>query len=328
MNLELTTACPLNCPQCYCNLDTGKHIDLAFAQKRIEEGLALGMRVLNMSGGETMCYPHLYDLVAFASKRGLEVNIAISGAFFDQTAFARLINAGIDSISVSLNGSTEEINSYSRDGYYMAIQALEILKRNHYTNTILNWVMHSTNADDFPNLIQLAEKYNVSVIDVIGFKPDSENQLKTLPTLEQISRVSKLIKEYSGDIKIQIESCYSNMLAYHYNTKLLGNLNFGPKKGCLAGRLGVSVNIDGQYTPCRHIDYAEEFETLEDYWNNSKMLAKLRSVEQDCREPCCSCTYMKYCRHCQAINWQMNHAVYIGFLECPVYSQKVKDIKH
>lgn len=322
MNLELTTACPLRCPQCYCSLTGGKHLDLQIAKKRIDEAVELGLKMLNLSGGETLCYPYLYELVRYASQRVEYVDVALSGALFDQEVFDKLSDSGISAISVSLNGSSDEINSLSRDGYAYAIQALSILKSNNYKNTTINWVMHSTNAADFPNLLKLAEKYGVQTIDIISLKPDAKNMLSTFPTMDQIVELSQFIKKYSGPVRIAVEGCFSNFLAYHMNTRLFGNLNVGWRKGCMAGRDGISVNVDGLFTPCRHIEVTEQFDTMGDYWEHSQMLKRLRQVETDCREPCISCKYMKYCRHCQAIPWQTKGDLFLGFEGCPVYTKE------
>lgn len=296
-------------------------MDFDIAVDRISQGATLGVTDVYLSGGETLCYPRLYDLISFISGIGLSSHIAISGAFFSQPVYEKLIDAGVSSISVSLNGSTEKINSGSRDGYNYAINALKILRDNHYSKTILNWVMHSTNADDFLDYVALAERYNVASIDVIGFKPDAMNCLGTLPSKEQIQQVTRWIKQYSGTVKIGIESCYSHMLAYYCDTKLLGNLNIGSSKGCLAGRIGVSVNVKGEFIPCRHIDCPESYERLVDYWNQSEILHKIRNAENDCREPCKLCKYQPYCRHCQAISWSLHRDFFTGFTGCPVYSE-------
>lgn len=322
MNIELTTACPLCCPQCYCSLAAGRNLDFEVAKKCVDEAAAVGVQQLNLSGGETMCYPHLYELAAYASERMPEVNIAISGIFFDQTAYEKLTEAAVSDICVSINGSTEEINALTRDGYEYAIRALSILQSNHYKKTVINWVMHSNNSDDFGTLVHLAEQYQVSSIDVIGLKPDAQNMLKTYPSMVQIQRLSRFIKEYRGPVKINVESCFSNFLAYHLNTKLFGNMNVGLRKGCVAGRTSVSVDVDGNYIPCRHITVTENFASLEEYWCHSEMLQRLRQTEQDCRELCASCGYLPNCRHCQAINWQMHGEIFQGFEGCPVYQNR------
>ena len=47
MNLELTTKCPLHCPQCYVSLNTGKELPLETALSALRDGAACGVRLVN-----------------------------------------------------------------------------------------------------------------------------------------------------------------------------------------------------------------------------------------------------------------------------------------
>jgi len=318
MNLELTTNCPLRCPQCYCSLTGGKNLNLQTALDRLKEAGEMGVQQVMLSGGETMCYPHLYDVIR-ASKEYCGIpNVALSGYRFTQDVYDKLIDAGVGGIYISLNGSTKEINALTRDGYELAISALELLKINHYPNTTINWVMHSNNADDFSNMINLAEKLEVANLVIIGLKPDSKHMLPTLPTLTQMKEVVKVLQNHKGHTKIYIESCYSPLLALASDTKLFGNMNVGRNKGCGAGRTAFSVNVDGLLSPCRHLDYFEQWDSMEDYWNNSPILQQIRKLEENREEPCTSCKFCNYCRHCLAINSKLKNRLYIGNEHCPL----------
>lgn len=318
MNIELTTACPLRCPQCYCSLTGGKHIPKEVAIAYLEQAGKLGVKHVELSGGETMCYPYLYDVIRAAKENGIAANVALSGFGLDQATYEKLIEAGVSGIFISLNGSTKEINSLSRDGYELAISALELLQKNKYANTTINWVMHSNNADDFPNMVALAERYEVTNLVVIGVKPDSKHMLSTIPSADQMIRISNYIRTYNGNTRLVIESCFSPMLALTCDTKLLGNLNVGKNKGCCAGRSMLSVNVEGLLSPCRHLDYFEQWDTLEEYWTNSPILQKIRTLEEQKREPCTSCKFCNYCRHCLSINSKLYSDLYIGNQHCPL----------
>lgn len=322
MNIELTTNCPLRCPQCYCTLTGGKNIDINIAKKCVLEAKELGLQELMLSGGETMCYPDLIELISFASLNGIKTNIALSGYKFNDSVLNELFAAGITGIFISLNGSTKEINSLTRDGYDLAINALKLLKQHDFPNTTINWVMHSSNADDFQNVLGIAEQYNVSRLAVMAVKPNSKKELSTIPSREQMLMVRDLIRNYKGNTKIVVETCFSSMLALIKDTKMLGNLNRGKYIGCGAGRWGVSVNVDGLFSPCRHLEYYEKWDSVEEYWNKSSILNKLRSVENDKKSPCSVCKYSDYCRHCLAINAKLHNDIYIGNEHCPIYEEK------
>jgi len=318
MNIELTTKCPLNCPQCYCSLTDGKDIDLQTAIYWLKEGGNLGVKIVQLSGGETLCYPHIYEIVAAAAKYCGLPNVALSGFRFTQDVYDELVDAGVGGIYISLNGSTEEINSQTRDGYDLAISALRLLHKNEYPNTFINWVMHSNNTEDFSNIIKIAEEFCVKQLVVMSLKPDSSNKLITIPSKEQMIALGDTIRTHKGRLEILVENCFSPMLALMRDTKLFGNLNVGPTKGCTAGLKGFSVNVDGKLSPCRHLEYFEDCSRLKDYWNDSKTLQMIRDVESNKREPCNSCDYGNYCRHCLAISSKIKGGLFLGNETCPL----------
>lgn len=317
MNIELTTACPLRCPQCYCSLEGGKHIPLETARRYLRQAKELGLKHVELSGGETLCYPYLYDLIQEAHMLGIESHIAISGWHFDAEVLQKLRKAGLSRIFVSLNGPTEELNSRSRDGYQYAITALKILKESDFKEVYINWVMHRDAADYLPEMIQLAQEYDVKTIVIMAPKPTSKHELHTLPTKAQMERVVELIRANRPGL-LAVESCFSPLLALASDTKMLGNLNVGLFKGCGAGRTMLSVSVDGLLSPCRHLEYYEKWDTLEEYWKGSQILQKIRKLEEHRNEPCASCKYCEYCRHCLAINSKLNHELYLGNALCPL----------
>jgi len=319
MNIELTTFCPLSCPQCYCSLSAGKHIRLDTAKYWIREGTSFGVQDVMLSGGETLCYPYLFDIIETIREcKGIPY-VALSGYGFNEEVLDKLLSSGVEGIFISLNGSTKEINSVSRDGYDYAINALKLLRAINHNKTWINWVMHSNNSNDFFNVIELAEHYMVSYLAVMSAKPDSSNTLLTLPSNTQMQNVGKIIGSYRGKVKIFVESCYSPMRALLKETKLFGNFNTNKDKGCAAGRNTFSVSVDGLLSPCRHLAFHENYSTIRSYWHESSILHRIREAESQKREPCASCHFSNYCRHCIAINAKLNNDLFIGYENCALY---------
>jgi len=318
LNFEITTKCPLHCKQCYCSLEGGRNMPLETAEYWVDQAADYGVKTINISGGETLCYPYLFELISYISQRNITSNIAISGVGFNELVLNKLVDSGVGGIFVSLNGSTEEINKESRDGYHFAVNALKILSESTFRNTTVNWVMQSTNSYDFPNFISFIESFCIERIVVIALKPDSSRELKKIPTVKQMHFVSDIIRRYKGKVQLCIESCYSPLLALTLDSFLFGSQNTGIEKGCLAGYTNASVNVDGLLSPCRHLEYYERYSSLKDYWENSPVLAKIRNAEAEKQEPCLSCKYENNCRHCLAINSKLHNKIYIGNSSCPL----------
>lgn len=318
MNLELTTRCPLRCPQCYCDLSGGKDMELDTALYWLKEAAANHVRTVNLSGGETMVYPHLERLLEACRALGMEANVALSGYGADREKLEAMIAGGVADICISLNGSTEEINCLSRDGYGLAIRALQTLCELGYEKTYINWVMRSDNADDFVNMLSLAERYQAAGIVVMVFKPDAQWQRPNVPAAEQIFQIAKSIKEYRGPVQIEVEECFSQLRAV-LGKRFFTNLNRGIARGCGAGRDGISVSVDGKLTPCRHLEIQEEFHTIREYWEKSETVQLLRQAEETMEKPCIDCSYRKYCLPCMAGNWKTKGRIYMGEEECTIW---------
>lgn len=318
MNIELTTRCPLRCPQCYCDSHRGRDIKKEVALAYIEQAAHLKIPFINLSGGETLVYPYLTELLEVISDKGLNSAIAISGWGFDSARLAELKAAGVDQFYVSLNGSTPEINEQSRDGYELAINALRLLQADQHVAYHINWVARNDNADDFPNMVKLAQDLGVKSIVIIQSKPDASYVMQASLSPDNFVQLANYLKKHDQqEMSIEVEACFSPLRAY-INNYYLWNRNIGVNKGCGAGRNGMSVDVEGNLTPCRHLLYPESYASIQDYWWNSELLNKLRGFEDKQEEPCRSCYLNKNCVSCRAVADKVEKNIFSGDHYCPI----------
>lgn len=318
MNIELTTRCPLRCPQCYCDLNQGKDIKKEVALQYINQAAALKIPFINLSGGETLVYPHLIELIEHIHSKGLCSAIAISGWGFDFQKLQELKRAGIDEIYVSLNGSTEEVNKRSREGYQLAIEALKVLKADGETDYYINWVARNDNVEDFPQMVSLAKEYGVKQIVVLESKPDAEYTMQASLSKDNFYMLAEFLKKHNQEeISIGVEPCFSPLLAYLHN-RFFVNYNTGIDKGCGAGRNSMAVDVNGALIPCRHLLHSEGYRFIEEYWQESEVLNLLRRFEDNKGEPCKNCGLQKNCLSCRAVADKVNGQLFSGNTYCPI----------
>lgn len=322
MHVELTTRCPLNCKQCYCDLSTGKDIDKSMLFSYLEEAAEIGIKNIAFSGGEPLVYPYLVDVISYATKLGLYSAVATSGYGLDKNKIDELEGAGISQIYISLNGSTKEIHNKSRDAFEESIKALKLLRASNIKYAI-NWVARKDNAKDFGNLVKLAKEYEVSQIAILVLKPDSKYQIDNYLNDEEFFDLARLLRKYNDrDLPIYVESCYSNLRAY-----LLSNRNKGIMAGCTAGRYLMAIDVEGRFMPCRHLPFPEKYPSIKEYWNDSATLRKLRVIEENIKDPCRNCKYMKNCLSCRATSIKLYDDFYAGDKMCPVPKKKDEEEK-
>lgn len=322
VNIELTTRCPLRCPQCYCTLENGRDIPLSLVKKRLFELGKLGVEHVELSGGETLCYPHLAETIRAARENGLYPSISTSGWNFTEEILSNLVIAGIGNIHVSLNAPTEAENRKTRSGFQEAIRALEVLANNCFENTIINWVMHRDSVKFLPDMIRLAEKFKVSTILIIEPRPNAAGILHSAPTLEDMLYVADMCRHNKSSVDLVIQHCFSPLLALKSKNALWGNTNVGPYKGCTAGQYSFCIDVDGQFIPCRHLPIPEHFDSCKEYWEQSDILKKLRIAAKNAEAPCATCKMHPYCHHCIADNFQYTGRLAWGNKTCVLYGHE------
>jgi len=117
VDLELSSACNLNCSMCYTTTDEFKknvsrmNLDFDLFKKVIDEcssykshySIRLSWR------GEPFLNPHIMDMIRYAKGKGIkEVSTLTHGGFLDPDKFEELMDAGLDWITISTDGVGEE----------------------------------------------------------------------------------------------------------------------------------------------------------------------------------------------------------------------------
>lgn len=301
MVIEVTTECPLHCPFCYCLSNKAEHLSLDKALYWIQDAQSHGVNTIGFSGGEVLCYPYLTDVIRAAHTTTCSVAIATSGYGLTQEKLRSLLEAGLDGIHISLNGSTEEINRLSRNGYIYAVRALQLLYDNQFFASCINFVLTRDNARDITQMIRLAEQYRVGCLSILCLKPDSEKEISLRPTAEQMEYCAEVIDNYTGKLNIQIESCYPELIWLLKSEQKKKEYLHPLSRICRAGVSSLSVNVNGELQPCRHINLPEKWSSIQEYLMCSPVIRHLSQLSEEEPNGCQSCEYADMCRPCLAI---------------------------
>ncbi|MFO8013034.1 MAG: 12,18-didecarboxysiroheme deacetylase [Phycisphaerae bacterium] len=102
-----TRRCNLRCVHCYSesrDRDYAGELTGEEARRLIDDLADFGAPVLLFSGGEPLLRPDLFDLIHYATERGLRAVISTNGTLIDDAAVERLRDAGLAYVGVSLDG--------------------------------------------------------------------------------------------------------------------------------------------------------------------------------------------------------------------------------
>lgn len=317
LQIEVTNKCPLNCPQCYKDIRNEKEIEWELIERTIQEGAQNGLKCILINGGEPLSYSKFWDLLDLLRKYDIKAHTYISGAGVTNQ-FAQKIKEYNIKVNISLNGSTLQINSLSRDGYEVALKAMEIFKYNN-VNYGINWVARSDNLKDFKNILYLGELNNADSILIVGNKMTHLGTLVSPLKYDELEELVKEIRDYekgSGKLRIDKQRCFTELCDLYFNSYNKYDC------GCQAGFLACTMDINGRFSPCSHLNYPEKFESVEKYWHHSDILTKLRANLSTNSFPCSACSNRIRCRFCKAEDVFTHDDFSVGKRNCIFFKRK------
>ena len=122
IDIEVTSACNLKCPFCATTYRGGEikkgFIPFETVKKIIDEGAGKGLCGIKFNiRGEPLLHPGIHEFVAYAKQKGLiDVYFNTNAMLLTEEISGKLIDAGLDRLSVSFEGYTKEVYEKHRVG--------------------------------------------------------------------------------------------------------------------------------------------------------------------------------------------------------------------
>jgi radical SAM protein with 4Fe4S-binding SPASM domain len=163
LDISLTRACNLRCTYCYVGEPVSKTPELTEVEIRrvIDEALALGLKVLNLTGGEPLLYKRYFQVAEYGVGRGLSIFLFTNGWFMTAENATRLAELGV-SVCLKMDSQSPEIQDRlaGKAGAHRAIEtALSYLEKAGYGSRLplaVNAVANQLNVEELPAFWQWA----------------------------------------------------------------------------------------------------------------------------------------------------------------------------
>ena len=103
--LVVTRRCNLSCGYCNEFDETSPPVPTEVLKERIDQLKALGTFSLELTGGEPMLHPDIYEIIRFARSRRFHKVMMISNAYLlNEEKVRKLNDAGLDEMQISVDG--------------------------------------------------------------------------------------------------------------------------------------------------------------------------------------------------------------------------------
>ena len=310
---ESTIKCNLSCAHCR-RLEDDKTVDAdmstAQAKELIDQLAELGqnqdfMPILVFSGGEPLCRTDIVELIAYAVAKEVKCALATNGTLIDTPIAEQIKTAGVERVSVSLDGATSDVHNKLRKmegSFEAALNGIQCLNDCDVPFQI-NITITRHNTHQLDGIFILAEKLGAVAVHLFMLVPVgcgeefAEEDMLSPDEYEQVlERIAK--KELGEKMEIKV-TC-----GPHYE-RVIRERNPGQRrmsKGCLAGSGVLFVGHNGVVFPCGYlpVNCGNILQTpLEKIWTGSADLARMRDAEQ-LKGKCGICGYRTVCGGCRA----------------------------
>lgn len=160
IDFHVTSECSQECPYCWGPQDFAHPVSTEIALLIISRIRSVGAGRIVFTGGDPLERADIAQLIRHAKSLGLEVALSTTA---DQLTPGLLDDIGscIDLISLPLDGSSETVNSRTKEaGHFAAVlRALDCLRQHPEIDVKVCTPVTRHNLADVPNIVRLVENY-------------------------------------------------------------------------------------------------------------------------------------------------------------------------
>jgi radical SAM protein with 4Fe4S-binding SPASM domain len=292
---DITHHCNFRCKHCYFGSD-----ELADRQSMtLREALDFvdylaDKRVFHLSiaGGEPLLYPHIKEVVAAATRRGIVVAMSTNASLLTSNLAGELKDAGLDSLQISLDGSCAEVNDRIRgNGSFNRTMRGLRTAIGHQFKVLVACVVLRPNAHDIAEIVDLAAREGAVGIKVQTFIQGSglaaQNDMDLALPAEDVIAVIRPLWGRKQEWETRLPLVILPMVPGVSESD--GEPESNPRQSCLGCQPGIStirVAANGDVRACGALREPEEIlgnikrSTLQEIWLESDRLVQLRNREQ------------------------------------------------
>jgi len=316
--------CHTDCIYCYADRREKTNLKIPFQRIKelIKEAKSLGMRNVDISGGEIFLYSNWEALLNELAENNFKPYISTKTPI-DLETIKKLKSNGVKRIQISLD-SIEKCQLSRilnvKDNYYSEImQTLENLDKNGliiYINTQIT----RFNSDKIEELVKYllglenVKRINISAAGYSLYSNHKFTDFRTdIETMKNIEEFINKTKDDIGDNVILNVSGYVDGDKYLNVDRKIKENNFKSRSRCSANFYAMFLLPDGKVTVCEELYWHPRFiigdltkQSIEEVWNSEKALGLDNLAKTDIRDEseCKQCDQFHECHKFLGVCWK------------------------
>lgn len=306
---EVTRRCNLACRHCRASSICGPYTNELTTDecfRLIDEIVSFSSPIVILTGGEPLLREDIFEIAEYGKKKGLRMVMAPNGTLLTDENVAKIMQAGIKRISVSLDGPDAVTHDNLRQvpgAFNQACNGIARAKKAGLEFQI-NSTITKRNIKLLPQIMDLAKKLGAKAHHIFLLVPTGRakdmvgEELSAVEYEEALKALAKEKKSSTLEIKI---TC-----APHLN-RILAQEHFEPAatltgRGCMAGVSFCFISHTGDLQPCGYLDIKcgnVREQGFQKSWLESEVFNNLRDFSKY-KGKCGICEFRTICAGCRA----------------------------
>jgi radical SAM protein with 4Fe4S-binding SPASM domain len=290
ISFEITRKCNLECRHCYANAGDLLPDELTPQEIKafIDDVYNTGCLSITFSGGEPLLHPDIFELMEYAKQKPLSVLLFTNGTLLTPDIVKKLKNLPVYKVSVSIDGPDAETHDALRGvpgAFDKTIKGVNLLKEAHIPVKI-SVSLTKLNYRKIPEILTLLKNLKVD---------DFKMWLISYSGRPQEKDIFLGLDEF----RTAMEEYWEYQLGPPPREKDV--FEYDKTENCGIGKGALCVKCNGVVTPCP--GFGEDVslgnirhDSLQDIWNNSELLNRLRGISVYDAEPCKTCEFALICK--------------------------------
>lgn len=263
-----------------------------------------------------MVRPDVFEIARYGTDKGLRMLLATNGTLLTPEIARQIVGAGIQRVSVSIDGAVAETHDSFRripGAFDAAWRGVEYLKEAGIPFQI-NTTVAKHNIDQIPDILNLVIEKGAVALHIFLLVPTGcgkEIADDEMIDPQEYERVLNWFYDRSKDVQIGLKAT----CAPHYfrivrqrakedgaQPPASGHGHEAMTKGCLAGSAVCFVSHKGDVFPCGYLQISAgnvRQQEFKDIWENAEVFKALRD-EDNLEGKCGICEFRRICMGCRA----------------------------
>lgn len=302
---DSTRKCNLNCIHCGAKNRYEKELNTNEIKDIIDQLVNSGVKILLITGGEPLVRNDFFDVLKYASKKGLHCGFATNGYLINKNNVNIISKTKTSTVQISIDGAEQIHNKIRRDNrsFKKAINAIKLLKK--YTNCSVgvSTVVTPKNIECLNELKRIFLSLNIDFWNIGTVMPigNAKDNAELFLSNEQVRRLMKFISSSKHEINVDFAENFPFLGKYDKQVRK-------KPKICPVGFLSCCIGVDGHIRGCPDqpdTEYFREGNVLKERFGTiwTKSFKKYRDREIFKIDKKCSSCKEKY--NCYGGCWVM-----------------------